>query len=136
MGPNEPMQPRFKLRHAVVGYIVALAFAFNGLLTGVIDAGAASGGASFALITCLSGQVQGQVSEQVPGQPGQSNHAGKCSCTLSCCCEGSLARNSDAIDVAYPAAGAAVSQHGPYLIEHDFRSDRPLHLRSPPAISV
>ena len=38
MMPNGSMQPRFKLRHAVIGYIVALVFTFNGLLTSVIDA--------------------------------------------------------------------------------------------------
>jgi hypothetical protein len=119
------MQPRFKLRHAVVGYIVALVFAFNGLLTSVIDASIASGGSSFALITCLGGQV--------PGQPGQSDHASKCSCSLSsCCCAGALARNADGTEVDYPVASAAVLQRTPNLIERDFRADHPLHLRSPP----
>lgn len=133
-GPNDDMEPRFKLRHAVVGYVVALVFAFNGLLTSVIDAGVASSGSAFALITCLGGQAPGQV----PGQlPGQSDHASKCSCNLSCCCAGgSLARNADEIDVDYPVASAAILQRAPSLIERDFRADHPLHLRSPPAVTA
>lgn len=129
------MQPRFKLRHAVVGYIVALVFAFNGLLTGVIDATVASGGESFALITCLGGQGQGQA----PGQqlPGQSDHASKCSCSLNCCCaSGSLARNESEIDLQYPAVSTAFLQRSHAPIVRDFRTDHPLHLRSPPTISA
>ena len=123
------MKARFKFRHAAVGYIVALVFAFNGLLTSVIDATIATGGGSFALITCLGGQA--------PGQPGQTDHVGKCACSLSsCCCAGSLARNADEVDVVYALASTAAVQRAPTLIERDFRADHPLHLRSPPAASV
>ncbi|MGV3634010.1 MAG: hypothetical protein ACO1NY_06635 [Pseudorhodoplanes sp.] len=130
------MKPRFKLRHAVVGYVVALVFAFNGLLTSVIDASIASGGSSFALITCLGGQVPGQ---QAPGQqsPAQSDHASKCSCNLSCCCaNGALARNGSEVDIQYPAVTTAFLQleHAPVV--RDFRTDHPLHLRSPPAVAT
>ena len=125
------MQPRFKLRHAVVGYIVALVFAFNGFLTSVIDATVASGGDLFALITCLGGVAPGQ---QLPSQ---SDHAGKCSCNLSCCCaSGALARNGGAIDVHYPAVSTAFLRRARTLIARDFRADHPLHLRSPPASAI
>jgi hypothetical protein len=123
------MKPRFKLRHAVVGYLVALVFAFNGLLTSVIDASVASGGSSFALITCLGGQVPGQ---QLPGQ---SDHANKCSCNLSCCCgNGSLARSGSEIDIQYPAVSIAFLRRAHAPAVRDFRADHPLHLRSPPAV--
>jgi hypothetical protein len=130
------MQSRFQLRHAVTGYIVALVFAFNGLLTSVIDASVASGGGSFALITCLGGQVPGQ---RVPGQqlPGQSDHASKCSCNLSgCCTGGSLSRNGSDIDVHYPTVSTAFLQRSHAPIARDVRPDHPLHLRSPPAMAA
>ena len=125
------MEPRFKLRHAVVGYIVALVFALNWLLAGVLDATVASGGESFALITCLGGQAPGQ---QLPGQ---SDHASKCSCSLSsCCCAGSLARNATETGIAHSVADAAALQHTPNLVERDFRTDHPLHLWSPPVVTA
>jgi hypothetical protein len=130
------MKPRFKLRHAVVGYVVALVFAFNGLLASVIDASMASGGSSFALITCLGGPAPGQ---QVPGQqvPGQSDHAAKCSCNLNCCCaSGSLARNGSEIDIQYPALSTAFLQRAHAPVVRDLRTGHPLHLRSPPAITA
>lgn len=125
------MKPRFKLRHAVVGYVVALVFAFNGLLTSVIDASVASGGSSFALITCLGGQVPGQQA------PGQSDHGSKCSCNLSCCCgNGSLARNGSEIDIRYPVASTAFLRRAHTPAVRDFLADHPLHLRSPPAVAA
>jgi hypothetical protein len=130
MTPNGSMQSRFKLRHAVVGCIVALVFTFNGLLTSVIDAGLATGGGSFALITCLGGQIPGQ-----PGQPlpGQSDHANTCGCVLSCCAGGSLARNGSDIDIRYPALSIAVLHRAHTPIATDIRPYHPLHVRSPPA---
>lgn len=130
MTPNGSMQSRFKLRHAVVGYIVALVFTFNGLLTSVIDASLATGDGSFALITCLGGQIPGQ-----PGQPlpGQSDHANTCGCVLSCCAGGPLARNGSDIDIRYPALSIAVLHRAHTPIATDIRPDHPPHLRSPPA---
>jgi hypothetical protein len=125
------MKPRFKLRHAVVGYVVALVFAFNGLLASVIDASMASGGSPFALITCLGGPAPGQ---QIPGQ---SDHAAKCSCNLSCCCaSGSLARNGSEVDIQYPAVGTAFLQRAHAPVVRDLRTGHPLHLRSPPAVTA
>lgn len=120
------MQSRFKLRHAVVGYIVALVFAFNGLLTSVIDASIASGGSSFAVVTCLGSQA--------PGQPGQTDHSIKCSCSLSCCCAGgALARDTNGTDFDYPVMSTAYQQRAHTPVVRNFRADHPVHLRSPPA---
>ena len=128
------MQPRFKLRHAVIGYVVALVFAFNGLLTSVIDATLASGGTSFAFITCLGGQIPGQPGQQLPGQ---SDHATKCSCSLNCCCaSGALARKGSDVDVRYPAVAVAVLRHVYPPVARDMRVGHPLHLRSPPAVAA
>jgi hypothetical protein len=122
-------QSRFKLRHAVVGYVVALVFAFNGLLAGVIDASVASGGGSLSIITCLGGETQGQV-------PGPDGHAAKCLCSLSCCCAGGVAgRTSGETDISYPVANGAVLRRSAIQIVRDFRADHPLHVRSPPAVN-
>lgn len=134
MMPNGSMQPRFKLRHAVIGYIVALVFTFNALLTSVIDASLATGGGSFALITCLGGQIPGQPGQPVPGQ---SDHANTCGCVLSCCCaSGALARNGSVIDIRYPALSIAVLHRAHTPIATDIRPDHPLHLRSPPTVAA
>jgi hypothetical protein len=117
----------FKLRHAIVGYTVALVFALNGWLANVSDASFAAGGSSFAIVTCLGGEAPGQL-------PGQNDHTTKCSCSLSCCCAGSsLARTSNGTDVGYPAVSVALPDVAWAPIVRDFRTDRPLHLRSPPA---
>jgi hypothetical protein len=124
------MQQRFRLRHAVIGYVVALVFGFNGLLTSVTDATSASGGASFALITCLGGQGPGQQ------WPGQVDHANTCSCNLtSCCTSGTLARNGNEIDLQYSAVSITKLQYPHTRISRDLSADHPLHLRSPPATS-
>jgi hypothetical protein len=117
--------PRFKLRHAIVGYTVALVLALNGLLASVIDASVAASGSSLAIVTCVGGETP---------LPGQSDHASKCSCSLSCCCAGgSLARNSNDIDVQDRAASAAILDAARTPIVRDFRAGHPPHLRSPPA---
>jgi hypothetical protein len=122
-------QLRFRLRHAIVGYIVALVFALNGLLTGVIDAHVAAGGNAVPIITCLGDEPSGQL-------PGQSDHAAKCSCSLSCCCAGGLAaRNSSESDIGYAVADAAALGRAPSHVVRDFSADHPLHLRSPPAVN-
>lgn len=119
-------QARFQIGRAVIGYVVALVFTFNGLLETVIDANMASGGNSFALITCLGGEGTGNL-------PGQSERAMKCSCSLSCCCANdALSRNSTESDVAYPIASAEHHEAVPVAMTRDFRADYPLHLRSPP----
>lgn len=129
IGCNHNMKSRFKLRHAIIGYVVALVFAFNALVTSVIGANVAAGGTAFALITCLGGQVP----EQVPGQPDRIDHAGKCACSLSsCCCAGALVRNAGVVGVTCPITGAAVLQNRPHLVERNFHAYLPLHLRSPP----
>ena len=119
-------QARFQIGRAVIGYVVAITFAFNGLLETVIDANMASGGNSFALITCLGGEGTGNL-------PGQSERAMKCSCSLSCCCANdAVARTSTESDVAYRVSGAEPLSTAPVAITRDFRADHPLHLRSPP----
>lgn len=119
---------RFQFRHAVVGYLVALVFAFHGLLTGLIDARVAASGNAFAIITCLGGETPGQ-------SPGQGSHTAKCLCSLSCCSASGLAAcNSSEIDISYPVASAAALRRTPIQVVRDFRADHPLHLRSPPAV--
>jgi hypothetical protein len=125
MPSNGQMQPRFKPRHAVVGYVIALVFAFNGLAAVISDTSFAAGGSAFARITCLGGERPAQL-------PGQPDHAVTCSCTLSCCCAGSLARNANATKIGYPVADATGPRSMPGSLLRDVRTDRPLHLRSPP----
>jgi hypothetical protein len=118
---------RFTLRHAIVGYSVALVFALNGLLASVVDTSLAAGGNSFAVVTCLGGEAPGSL-------PGQSDHAAKCSCSLSCCCAGGAqARNSSDTEVLYSAAKTALHHAVRTAMVRDSRADRLLHLRSPPA---
>ena len=114
---------RFSLRAAIIGYTVAVAFAFNGLLTSVIDAGFAAGSSPFAIL-CLSANGQPQV-------PGQGDHGAQCSCTLSCCCAtGSPERASHGN--AYPSAAIALAQAGVAQEAWNFPADGLHRLRSPP----
>jgi hypothetical protein len=124
------MKPPFRLRRAIVGYVVALAFAFNGFLTSVIGAAAASNAEAFVLITCLGGPVD----QQAPGQqsPAQSDHASKCNCSLSCCCAGGLLARQGSVEMRYPAISIAVVQPPETPITRN--AGRPLHLRSPPSL--
>jgi hypothetical protein len=115
---------RFRLRAAIIGYTVAVAFAFNGLLASVIDASLAAGGSPFAIL-CLGANGQPQI-------PGQSDHGAQCSCTLSCCCAtGSPERASHGN--VYPSAAIVLAQAGLAQEAWNFLGDGLHRLRSPPA---
>jgi hypothetical protein len=114
---------RFSLRAAVLGYTVAVAFAFNGLLTSVIDASLAAGGSPFAIL-CLGANGQ-------PQAPGQSDHSTQCSCTLSCCCVTGNAERASSGNV-YPSAAIALAQAGNAQQARSFLTDGLHRLRSPP----
>jgi hypothetical protein len=115
---------RFSPRAAIIGYTVAVAFAFNGLLASVVDAGLAAGGSPFAIL-CLNANGQPQV-------PGQSDHSAQCSCTLSCCCATGNAERASSGNV-YPSAVIALAQAGLAQQAWNFLAYGLHHLRSPPA---
>jgi hypothetical protein len=115
---------RFSLRAAIIGYTVAVAFAFNGLLTSVIDAGFATGSSPFAIL-CLSANGQPQL-------PGQSYHGSQCSCTLSCCCANGSPERVSHGNVC-PSEVIALAQAGIEQEAWNFLVDGLHRLRSPPA---
>ena len=129
--------PRFSFRSAMVGYTIAIVFAFNGLLTSVIDASLAAGGNPFA-ITCLGAQSQGQESQGQESQgqlPGQRDNSAKCSCSLSCCCASSeLNRAWHEIDAIRPVAVAELTPDRPEHGLRDFLADHRNRPRPPPAL--
>jgi hypothetical protein len=119
--------PRFSLRSAVIGYAIAIVFAFNGVLTSVIDAGSVAGGNPFAIL-CLNSNGQPQL-------PGQADHGMKCSCSLSCCCaSGEINRASHEIDLVGPVAVAELSPDRPERGLRDFLADHRNRPRPPPAL--
>jgi hypothetical protein len=114
---------RFSLRAAILGYTVAVAFAFNGLLTSVIDASLAAGGSPFAIL-CLNANGQ-------PPLPGPGDHGVQCSCTLSCCCATGNAERASSGNV-YASAAIVLAQAGNAQQVRNFLADGLHRLRSPP----